>query len=175
MQTYSKKNILKEIEKCELVCAYCHNIRTVNRRDKNIKPTKAKLRNKAILDKIRESGCYLCGYSESKINLEFDHINREKKTKNICELMKGRTSLLEEELKNCRVICIVCHRQKSKTENDIVVVKKKKVFRDFEKRVRECKGCKEIKDFAMFPKRGNIVYTRCKKCFYNYRRLKKDK
>lgn len=29
---FSKENILKEIEKCDLVCATCHRIRTYNRR-----------------------------------------------------------------------------------------------------------------------------------------------
>lgn len=172
MKNFSKENILKEVSKCELVCAYCHNIRTNSRRNKNTKPTKTKIENKKLLDEIKKSGCYICGYSIIE-NLEFDHIDRAKKTKNICELAKGKTSLLKEELKNCRVICIVCHRTKSIYETDVLIEKKKKIIRDFEKRIRECIGCHEIKEFCEFPKRGKIVYTRCKKCFYKYRKGKK--
>jgi len=162
IRSCSKEKILSEISKCELVCAYCHNIRTHSRRAPGLKANKTKKYNRELLLKLKESGCHICGYS-NPICLEFDHINVELKTKNICELMKGRTSNLLKELENCKVICRICHRLKPKVR--LVRIKKKKIFKDFANRIRECIKCHEILSFDDFYKRGNIVYTKCKKCF----------
>lgn len=169
IKSYSKENILNEISKCELVCVYCHNIRTHNRRKPGLKANKTKIHNQQILLKLKKSGCYICGYL-NPICLEFDHIDRKLKTKNICELVKGNTDKLLKELENCKVICRMCHRLKSRHDRRIVRPKKQKIFRDFKNRIRECIKCHKILEFSNFYKRGNIVYTKCKVCFINCRK-----
>jgi len=161
IKTYSKEKILLEISKCELVCAYCHNIRTNARRKVGEKANKTKRYNQELILELKKSGCYICGYSDL-ICLEFDHIDPKLKTKNICELVKGKTSLLLKELENCKVICRICHRLKPKIKIKRV---KKKIFKDFKNRIRECIVCHKILSFDNFYKRGNIVYTKCKLCF----------
>lgn len=48
--------------------------------------------------------------------LEFDHIDPQKKTKNIPELLLGSLKRLDEELEKCQLLCRACHLQKTADE-----------------------------------------------------------
>jgi hypothetical protein len=58
--------------------------------------------------------CVICECKEEKY-FEFDHIDPTSKKSGICGgQVKGKK--LEEELTKCQILCIWCHRLKSKSE-----------------------------------------------------------
>lgn len=46
--SYGLKTIIKEIEKCELVCSNCHRVRSYNRFKCSVSPTEEAIASKAI-------------------------------------------------------------------------------------------------------------------------------
>lgn len=62
---------------------------------------------------MREMGgvCVRCGSTE---NLEFDHIDRTKKSFNIAKRLHGASmKTLRDELAKCQLLCADCHAKKS--------------------------------------------------------------
>lgn len=57
------KTILAEIEKCDLVCLLCHNIRTINRiNQQNNKSHRSHIiRNIKIINSHKDKPCVICG------------------------------------------------------------------------------------------------------------------
>ena len=113
-----KHIILTEIDKCELVCCLCHNIRTQKRFDKNLikKYTKYTLRNIEIINNAKLQPCYICGISRDLCNMQMDHIDSSTKYKAVCYLKNFKTETLLKEIEKCRPICALCHRIKSITD-----------------------------------------------------------
>lgn len=106
--------ILNEIAKCELVCACCHRIRTLDRRGK-IKNIKTRLAN--FIDKIKaETPCLICNLHFPPECMDFDHRIPKNKKFNI-EIMRRYSiknmNVLLEELDKCDILCACCHRIKT--------------------------------------------------------------
>lgn len=88
---------------------------------------KAKRRNNSIKRMLRKyvakylhkHPCVDCGEDDLLV-LEFDHIEREKKSYNISAIIKNSMSLqtLKAEIAKCHVRCANCHRRKSEVEAD---------------------------------------------------------
>ena len=60
-------------------------------------------------DYLKSHPCEQCGESRPEA-LDFDHIDRSKKTLIFAEASRYTVERLQEELKNCRVLCANCHR-----------------------------------------------------------------
>ena len=61
--------------------------------------------------------CARCGTSE---NLEFDHIDRTKKSFNISKvLVRMNYEKLREEVDKCQLLCTDCHIEKSREAKDL--------------------------------------------------------
>lgn len=74
-----------------------------------------KIRNQMFVgDYIRGKFCKDCGYDDWRI-LEFDHLPKYKKHKDISSLISGGYSIkrLEEEIKKCDIVCPNCHRHRT--------------------------------------------------------------
>lgn len=73
---------------------------------------------------LKELGgkCIQCG---SKKDLQFDHINRHKKTLRMADIHSVSDARLKEELKNIQILCKKCHKQKSHNAWDFAVPKSK--------------------------------------------------
>lgn len=107
--------ILKEIEKCELVCVLCHNKRTYDRsvRANVDKMSETVKLNRKIIKEAKNIPCVMCGELREEYNMQFDHINPNDKFKNISQLCNYKTKTLLNEINKCQVICALCHRRKS--------------------------------------------------------------
>jgi hypothetical protein len=118
LNNYSYNDILKEMEKCELVCVLCHNKRTNNRsvRASIDKMSKTVKLNRKIIKDAKNVPCVICGELMEEYNMQFDHINPKDKFKNISQLQNYKTKTLLNEIKKCQVICALCHRRKSLVE-----------------------------------------------------------
>lgn len=190
-----KNRILDEIKKCDLVCVLCHNKRTYDRFNEKLGSKRAypkwTLRNINLINKFKSKPCYICKKQYQLYNMQVDHINPENKLKNICQLKSAKIKILKNELKKCRPICALCHREKSIKEQKekkyalirpkLIVIKKDKIikepkrmieFIDYELEIKKCRICKETKDFELFPfKKNSVEYdTWCLDCMREYHR-----
>jgi len=122
-----KERISLEIEKCELVCLFCHNIRTKKRftEKSEIKNNKIIQRNINIINNLKDKPCEFCGKKYDSCNMQFDHINPNIKHKQISHLKSAKVNDLLEEISKCRILCAACHRKKSLEEQKKKKKKKK--------------------------------------------------
>lgn len=110
----SRKHVLEEISKCELVCVNCHRLRTVRRIQESGKfyssshAVTARVRD--FLLEIKSNPCIDCGSSFHQACMDFDHVRGEK-LGTISELSRrfGKNKLTEEITK-CDLVCACCHR-----------------------------------------------------------------
>jgi hypothetical protein len=121
IENYSKEDVLKEIEKCDLVCVLCHNKRTYDR----VIRTKFKYnRNINIINSAKNVPCAICNKKYESYNMQFDHIDPKLKYNNVCNLKSSKVDVLLNEISKCQILCALCHRRKSileqreKWEND---------------------------------------------------------
>ena len=180
-----KEQILKEIDKCELVCCLCHNLRTKKRLDIKY-PNKTYSiyvqRNIEIINKAKSMPCYICNIQRELCNMEFDHIDQNKKYKNISSLKGFKVKILKKEIKKCRIICTLCHRRKSILEqknnlkNKKIIKRKEIVIRKRKNKAKDgelwCNKCSISKSYDYFSKRKNSKtgYEHyCKDCLNLYR------
>lgn len=116
----SLNTIIKEIEKCELVCANCHRNRTYKRyihnksAKRNRSPTKLKLQK--IVNKLKsDRPCNNCNIHYNYWQLDYDHRNPEEKILSICEMVVKLypiNDILNEIIK-CDLLCANCHTEKT--------------------------------------------------------------
>ena len=90
--------------------------KTLKRNQKNKKKT-YDLISKLTGEEKMKYGCAHCGYNKDPVALDFHHINREDKFKNVSSYW--RTSMrqfkkIKEEWKKCIVLCANCHRLEEK-------------------------------------------------------------
>lgn len=81
-------------------------------------------RNKEFIDNYLENNsCCICGFSDIRA-LDFDHIDRSNKVKEVKRLMNGTPSLerLKEEIDKCQVLCANCHRIKTLEDKDYLSI-----------------------------------------------------
>ena len=60
-----------------------------------------------------EKGCGHCGYNENPIGLDFHHLNKLLKEKNVSSYWRtswAQFKQIEDEIKKCEVLCANCHR-----------------------------------------------------------------
>jgi hypothetical protein len=129
--------ILREIAKCDLVCANCHRRRTARQfgwrrllglealdlpvlpkrgspdyeRVKSVRSARARRhRNRAYLyGYLRDHPCTMCGEADPVV-LDFDHLGDKIRDVTVLAATSGWMNLLAEIAK-CRVLCANCHRR----------------------------------------------------------------
>ncbi len=108
-------NIIKEIEKCELICHNCH--RELHKKIKISNGTDARRKCKLIFLKYKGTECCgECGYNKYKGALEFHHCNDKDYSINsftsfhITSLNTlNENIVITNELDKCEVLCTNCH------------------------------------------------------------------
>ena len=117
---YSDRSLVTiqtEIDKCDVVCAMCHRLRTESRypriSGKLSKTAKALRRLLKKVDDIKATTpCAGCGGFFHPRQMDFDHIDPTQKTENVSEIRRRRASWkeIEDEIAKCRVVCVACHK-----------------------------------------------------------------
>lgn len=180
-----KSKILKEIDKCELICLLCHNRRTQKRfydKGSNKYPPYVQ-RNIDIINQHKNKPCEYYKLQYESFNMQFDHIDPMVKDYNVCQLKSAKFEKLMLEISRCRVLCALCHRRKAimeqkdglypKTRTKVVKVK---TFIDMNSLVKECTQCREILSFDKFGKNVKVkcgFSSWCKDCTNQSKREKR--
>jgi hypothetical protein len=105
--------ILKEIEKCELLCCNCHQ--EIHKLD-DVSDDRFR-KNKQIYLEYKGDKCNICNYDKYDGSLVFHHIDKEDKSFNLSRVKKGIEDINElktyitEELDKCEIICKNCHNE----------------------------------------------------------------
>lgn len=182
--------ILKEIEKCDLVCLLCHNKRTYMRFNNilgnNRKYSPNCLRNIEVINQFKNKPCAMCNKQYESYNMQIDHIDPFTKLYNICQLKSFKLETLQTELDKCQVLCALCHRKKSIIEQQDnkyptsrpPLDKPRKLFFDPITGTKECGICHKIKNSIEFRTKRDTTSkldTYCKDCFNEYRRDRRKK
>jgi len=176
MDNTPKERILKEIDKCELVCVLCHNFRTQERFgfENNNYPAHVQ-RNIDIINEAKNNPCEYCGQRYESFNMQFDHKDPFDKIANVSQLKSAKISRLKDEMLKCRLLCAVCHRRKSlidQLSSAYPKSREKKVkvntsFIDMESKTKSCSKCKTVLPFDKFSTNKNTkigLYSRCRDC-----------
>lgn len=111
MKFRSLDKIIQEINKCEIVCAVCHRIRTEKRRS----PSKDKrlLAHRTQINEFKNRPCTDCQLSFPSVAMDLDHIRGEK-IMEISNMGHYPRQKVTEELDKCDVVCACCHRIRTK-------------------------------------------------------------
>lgn len=180
LENYSKKEILEEISKCDLICILCHNKRTQERLDGKAQYRPHVKRNIEIINNLKNVPCSICKSIYPEYNMHFDHINPKNKQRNISQLKSASVERLMAEIDKCQVLCALCHRRKSILEQRTgryskrKIVKKKKMF--FDSLKKECSCCGEILEFEHFCKSSRSAsgyQSWCKHCTNEFKKRKR--
>ena len=126
-QFKSAETPLREVAKCDVVCANCHRLRTQRQRasfqwswpkggdsPRSGAKTAIRLRQVELLTRLRSVPCLDCGGDFPPFVMEFDH--REPATKRVLVCHRaGRASdrRILEEVAKCDIVCSKCHRNRT--------------------------------------------------------------
>ena len=123
----SREKLISEIEKCDVVCANCHALRTyaslMDRRRRStpeewapgtsprIEMQRARWRaNAAMLNDIRDVPCADCGRRFPPCVMQFDHRDRTTKAHGVTRMLMRARSVILAEVAKCDIVCANCHR-----------------------------------------------------------------
>lgn len=123
----SREDLLAEVAKCDVVCGNCHRVRTHRQRpdhawgwpsgglSERLEEKRAvRLRQRQMLDRIRDVPCMDCGRRFPPYVMEFDHRDPALKTSEVMR-MPGRAGDLRilAEVGKCDIVCTNCHRDRT--------------------------------------------------------------
>jgi hypothetical protein len=124
----SRKVLLAEIAKCDIVCANCHAIRTYTwiksedvfaSRAPGTSPnlmrrTEYRRDHGKLLAELRTVPCFDCGRTFPYFVMQFDHRDATNKRYVVAQMV-GRvgTQTILDEVAKCDVLCANCHRERT--------------------------------------------------------------
>jgi hypothetical protein len=105
--------LLREVEKCDLLCANCHRIRHALRESASLEPAVAHRRRRKLKAIAHmHSTCYACGRGGPPALFEFHHWNADEKEFGLSESGISRSwARVVAELTKCVMLCANCHRE----------------------------------------------------------------
>lgn len=124
----SRTRLFAEINKCDVVCANCHRLRTSAARHNRATPDarergssrylerkRARWREHArLLDQLRDAPCADCGRRFPPGAMDFDHRDPVRKRDGVTRMVgrAGAERILAEAAK-CDIVCATCHRSRT--------------------------------------------------------------
>ncbi len=79
-------------------------------RDKN---TKARTRKTAYVRQLKDNPCTDCGVKYPFYVMEFDHLDKLTKFKEIGRLLNNSWKQIKDEIAKCNLVCANCHRART--------------------------------------------------------------
>jgi hypothetical protein len=110
MHKYSASAVLEEIEKCDLVCANCHKLRTDSRRPRTKTKRRVKFAEKMLT--LKSKPCVDCKDTFPPFVMEFDHVRGEK-VSCISEMRHSPWETVLVEVAKCDLVCTCCHHKRT--------------------------------------------------------------
>jgi hypothetical protein len=126
----SRSKLIAEVEKCDVVCANCHALRTyanlmeLRRRSTPEEWTPGKslyIERKrahwraiaAMLNKIRDVPCRDCGRRFPPCVMQFDHRDAATKKYEVSRIRTRAQATVLAEVAKCDIVCTNCHRDRT--------------------------------------------------------------
>lgn len=125
----SRAALAREIEKCDVVCANCHAIRTYAQQAErwarkraagqltNTRRAMSRRRRSVpvrdFLLQLRTRPCHDCGRLFPPYIMQFDHRDPAQKKFNVASSWCRSTAKILEEAQKCDIVCPNCHRDRS--------------------------------------------------------------
>jgi hypothetical protein len=124
----SRERLRGEVEKCDIVCANCHRVRTWIAHTKklaSVGPSMARSRyierlrrrwraHARLLDRLRAVPCADCRLRFPPCAMDFDHRDPSTKSSGVTRLIgRAGTARLLAEAAKCDIVCANCHRART--------------------------------------------------------------
>jgi hypothetical protein len=124
----SREKLSAEVEKCDVVCANCHRVRSRRQHRKRLaerdlsaprNPRIAEQRerwrhNADILDQLRSVPCSDCGGSFPQCCMDFDHLDPATKRDGVTRMISHASlERILAEVDKCEIVCANCHRART--------------------------------------------------------------
>jgi len=126
----SRHKLIAEVEKCDVVCANCHALRTfgalMDRRRRSTpeewtpgtSPYLARKRahwraSAKMLDLLKDVPCVDCGRRFPPCVMQFDHRDPATKTYEVTRIITRARSVILAEIAKCDIVCTNCHRDRT--------------------------------------------------------------
>jgi hypothetical protein len=126
----SRAKLIAEVEKCDVVCANCHALRTyaglMERRRRSTQEewtpgTSAYIERKrahwrasaTMLNELRDVPCLDCGRRFPPCVMQFDHREHATKKFMVSQNRSGAHSTILAEVAKCDIVCTNCHRDRT--------------------------------------------------------------
>lgn len=113
----SRKRLLLEVAKCDILCVNCHRKEHAAARKGKISKYQYQVRKRLwVLEQKRASGCATCGMTDPEC-LDYHHIDPATKKFGIGMYAPSVSrARLIAEIKKCKILCANCHRKEHYTE-----------------------------------------------------------
>jgi hypothetical protein len=115
MLGFTKDCILAEVNKCDLVCACCHRVRTHPSR-KGVGPRRSRFYEK--IDLLKSLSCVDCGGCFLPVAMDFDHV-RAAKVATIGQMSSFAWERVLLEIAKCELVCANCHRLRTSARKQL--------------------------------------------------------
>lgn len=128
-----------ESKKCQLICKKCHVKETIRREEEKEEKIKTsfverdiRINQKQMIKERKALGCEICKYVNIEMPrfFDFDHLDPTTKLENVAAMvhLNYATSLIEQEMNKCRVLCKNCHHIHTITQVSNKIVRKGKLI-----------------------------------------------
>jgi hypothetical protein len=121
----STKRLLAEVDKCDIVCANCHRVRTRDAERQRPRPSPSRYPTQVVrqerwreqaelLNGLRDAPCADCGRRFPPCAMDFDHRDPSSKRSAVTRMV-GRTAnqVILAEAAKCDIVCANCHRTRT--------------------------------------------------------------
>lgn len=107
LRSHKDTTILAEIEKCAVICACCHRVRSSEKW-----PTSKRARHEIFKLKVnilKDAPCMDCGLNFPSVAMDFDHV-RGVKFHMVSTMVNYSWDRVLSEVAKCDLVCACCHR-----------------------------------------------------------------